>query len=529
MFQEPSGKPDFTFRCQFLGTKDIRREAMYIEPLKEIKAQAGGFYSEYMETSCKLCITKTAGVWIEQEGHRVGVRPCPEWKIICTIQDPDDKTVFGYVCCSPLSFTYLRTLYAFKSEAEVIIRILSKYAGAATNILTEAAGSLYGAGDLSQNLTHLQEQLQEKGRKKANLLRQSENFQNQVARKNDEYLTLQSKLQQLQSEVSILQRQRAEQSQEVDEMRRQKANVETQLRQKEQQQLRERDQVAAQNQRLREMERQLAQREKSSYDWIICRNEVQVTDKRLGSGGWGTVYEGRYCGCAVAVKRIHEEIASPFRLKIFQREIDMASKCRHPCLLQFIGAIIDEDCPLLVTELMETSLRRLLNQRSLSIREVSIISLDVARALNYLHRKRPVPMIHRDVNCANVFLWRQAGRKTGIQEVQWRGKVSDYGTAKFVEQVMTRTPGCLAYSAPEARTTTQTAKIDVYSFGVLLCEMCIQEPPEPERRDEQVDKMSNRTLQELVRQCLQTNPDDRPDMTKIIDKLEKFQEMLQES
>ena len=219
---------------------------------------------------------------------------------------------------------------------------------------------------------------------------------------------------------------------------------------------------------MREMERQLAQREKSSYDWIICRNEVQVTDKRLGSGGWGTVYEGRYCGCAVAVKRIHEEIASPFRLKIFQREIDMASKCRHPCLLQFIGAIIDEDCPLLVTELMETSLRRLLNQRSLSIREVSIISLDVARALNYLHRKRPVPMIHRDVNCANVLLWRQAGRKTDIQEVQWRGKVSDYGTAKFVEQVMTRTPGCLAYSAPEARTTTQTAKVSL----LVVCGQC---------------------------------------------------------
>ena len=56
--------------------------------------------------------------------------------------------------------------------------------------------------------------------------------------------------------------------------------------------------------------------------------------------------------------------------------------------------------------------------------------------------------------------------------------------------------------------------------------MCIQEPPEPERRDEQVDKMSNRTLQELVRQCLRTNPDDRPDMTEIIDKLEQFQEVL---
>ena len=38
----------------------------------------------------------------------------PEWKIICTIQDPDDKTVFGYVYRAIFSFK--RLLYAFKSE-----------------------------------------------------------------------------------------------------------------------------------------------------------------------------------------------------------------------------------------------------------------------------------------------------------------------------------------------------------------------------------------------------------------------------
>ena len=38
----------------------------------------------------------------------------PEWKIICTIQDPDDKTVFGYVCCAIFSLKHI--LYAFKSE-----------------------------------------------------------------------------------------------------------------------------------------------------------------------------------------------------------------------------------------------------------------------------------------------------------------------------------------------------------------------------------------------------------------------------
>ena len=267
-----------------------------------------------------------------------------------------------------------------------------------------------------------------------------QNVQNQSQRKDYECSKMQEKSQKLQNEV--------------DEMRRQKEIVETQLRQMEQ--------------RLREMEQQLAQSEKSSYDWIISRNEVQVTDKSLGSGGWGTVYEGRYCGCAVAVKQIKEDFAPACSLKMFQREIDMASKCRHPCLLQFIGATIDGGFPLLVTELMETSLRRLLFESPLSIREASIISLDVARALNYLHQKRPVPMIHRDISSANVLLWRKAGREEGIQEAQWRGKVSDYGTAKFVEQVMTQSPGCLAYSAPEARTTTQTAKVSL----LVVCGQC---------------------------------------------------------
>ena len=304
---------------------------------------------------------------------------------------------------------------------------------------------LQGAKDLFQNVT-----LEKMGE----MTQQLENVQNQSQRKDCEFSKLQEKFQQLQNEV--------------DEMRRQKAIVETQLRQMEQQLLWERNRVEAQNQRLWEMEQKLGQTEKSSYDWIISRNEVQVTDESLGSGGWGTVYEGRYCGCAVAVKQIKEDFAPACSLKTFQREIDMASKCRHPCLLQFIGATIDGGFPLLVTELMETSLRRLLFESPLSIREASIISLDVARALNYLHQKRPVPMIHRDISSANVLLWRKAEREAGIQEAQWRGKVSDYGTAKFVEQVMTQTPGCLAYSAPEARTTTQTAKVSL----LVVCGQC---------------------------------------------------------
>ena len=188
-----------------------------------------------------------------------------------------------------------------------------------------------------------------------------------------------------------------------------------------------------------------------SPDWVIPRNQIQLTTKSLGRGAWGEVVQGRFCGCVVAVKTIHDLILSPHNRRLFEREMDIASRCRHPCLLQFIGATNDDHTPLFLTEVMETSLRALLQERSLSQTEITVIALDVARGLNYLHQKRPIPILHRDISSANVLLWRQG--------TQWRAKVSDYGTANFKKQTMTVAPGAPIYSAPEAHATNQTVKV----------------------------------------------------------------------
>ena len=254
---------------------------------------------------------------------------------------------------------------------------------------------------------------------------------------------------------------RAENSQrQLWEMQEREENSQRQLREMQereensQRQLREMQQREENSQRqLKEMQQreENSQRQLRDCDWIIARHEIQMTDKCLGRGGWGSVYEGVYCGCAVAVKQIHELILSPHNIRLFNREMEIASKCHHPHLLQFIGATNDEESPLFVTELMENNLRTLLEQRQLSEREIRAISLDVARGLNYLHHKKPVPIIHRDVSSANVLLWRQGD--------QWRGKVSDYGTANFMQQNMTVAPGAMIYSAPEALTPQQTVKV----------------------------------------------------------------------
>ena len=191
-------------------------------------------------------------------------------------------------------------------------------------------------------------------------------------------------------------------------------------------------------------------KQKVSRDWVISRDEILMTDTCLGVGGWGTVLMGKFRGCKVAVKQIHELILSPHNRRLFEREMNIASRCRHPCLLQFIGATNDEGTPLFVTELMESSLRTLLEQQLLPTSDICILSVDIAQALNYLHLSKP-PIIHRDISSANVLLWRQGE--------QWRGKVSDYGTANFMQQIMTVAPGAMIYSAPEALTSNQTIKV----------------------------------------------------------------------
>ena len=189
-------------------------------------------------------------------------------------------------------------------------------------------------------------------------------------------------------------------------------------------------------------------------DWIIQREEVVLSGRRLGRGAWGEVREGTFRSCQVAVKKIHDLILSDHNRGLFEREMTIASRCRHPNLLQFIAATNDDGNPLFVTELLDTSLRQLLSQRALNDEEIVSLALDVAKGLNYLHLNRPHPIIHRDISSANVLLWRR--------DKSWRAKLSDYGSANFVRQGMTANPGAKIYSAPEANTSQQSPKVINY-------------------------------------------------------------------
>ena len=127
--------------------------------------------------------------------------------------------------------------------------------------------------------------------------------------------------------------------------------------------------------------------------------------KKSSTEAWGKVYQGRFQGCQVAVKQIHDLILSPYNRRLFEREMSMGLRCQHPNLLQFISATNDDRSALFVTELLDTDVRKVLSQRSLHHKELVCLALDVAVELNYLHLIKPFPIIHRDMCCYGDSKW----------------------------------------------------------------------------------------------------------------------------
>lgn len=59
-------------------------------------------------------------------------------------------------------------------------------------------------------------------------------------------------------------------------------------------------------------------------------------------------------------------------------------------------------------------------------------------------------------------------------------------------------------------------QVDVYSFGLLLCEMCIRELSVPQQIVDQIGLVTNGVLRELIMRCVARAPEVRPTMNDVI-------------
>ena len=256
----------------------------------------------------------------------------------------------------------------------------------------------------------------------------------------------------------------------------------------------------------------------SLQKWVINSREINVTGPVLDSGAWGEVSVALFRGTQVAVKKFHNVIISRHNKGLMRREMQMASSLHHPNLVLFIGATAEEGEMMIVLELMETSLRKQLQvEEYFQPRLVKNISLDVSRALCYLHQMKSDPIIHRDISSANVLLEQKPPPQL------WRAKVADYGSVNLMSQLRSEYPGSPAYAAPEARNPNlQSNKMDIYSLGALMLEMVTGKLPIPDSREDLLRQAQHHEeIHHLIQNCLNESCELRPRACDIIIELLK--------
>ena len=201
-------------------------------------------------------------------------------------------------------------------------------------------------------------------------------------------------------------------------------------------------------------------------------------------------------------------------LRKFREECHLLSLARHPNVVQYLATYYDPDTrlPVLLMELCDESLTAFLERSPglLSYHVQLNICLDIALALVYLHSNG---LIHRDLTGNNVLMI--AGT---------RAKITDFGMSKLATGnphmiALTLCPGNLLYMSPEAldEAKSYTAKLDIFSFGVIVIQILTRQFPNPTDRfqsihDPRYDKEVRLVVPETERRQahLQLIPDTNP-------------------
>ncbi|KNA15902.1 hypothetical protein SOVF_094070 isoform A [Spinacia oleracea] len=265
-------------------------------------------------------------------------------------------------------------------------------------------------------------------------------------------------------------------------------------------------------------------------DCEILWEEITVGE-RIGLGSYGEVYRGDWRGTEVAVKRFLDQDIFGESLEEFKSEVHIMKRLRHPNVVLFMGAITRPPYLSIVTEFLHRgSLYRLLHRphNQLDERRRIRMAFDAARGMNYLHNSSPV-IVHRDLKSPNLLV-----------DKNWVVKVCDFGLSRIKHSTFLSsrsTAGTAEWMAPEVlRNEPSDEKCDVFSFGVILWELCTLQQPwggmNPmqvvgavgfQHRRLDIPDDIDPAIADIIRKCWQTDPKLRPSFSEIMAALKLLQ------
>ncbi|CAN1342752.1 Putative receptor protein kinase ZmPK1 [Linum perenne] len=256
----------------------------------------------------------------------------------------------------------------------------------------------------------------------------------------------------------------------------------------------------------------------------------------IGRGCGGTVYKGILSDQRVAAIKKLNEYADEQGEEEFRAEVNTVGKLNHMNLTEMWGYCSEGKHKMLVYEYVEHgSLEKNMMSRTLSWEKRFKIAVGTARGLAYLHEECLEWVLHCDVKPGNILV-----------DKEYNGKVSDFGLSQAMKrgggEVTRRVRGTRGYMAPEwVLNQPITAKVDVYSYGMVVLEMVtgrspvgteewvrerVKESPEDwveEVVDEKLGgKYERKEVEVLVAvalKCVEVDKDSRPTMRRVVQDL----------
>jgi DNA helicase-2/ATP-dependent DNA helicase PcrA len=202
----------------------------------------------------------------------------------------------------------------------------------------------------------------------------------------------------------------------------------------------------------------------------------------IGAGGMGAVYKAydNKLQRVVALKLLPSEyVSQDDRRRRFFQEARAASALNHPHILTIYEVGEDEGRPYIAMEYVEgDTIRQKITKNGLQLREVLDIGIQLASGLARAHE---LGIIHRDLKPENLMLSRDGYAKIldfGLAKLvaeRERALVADSEQKTLIRGVETQSGtlmGTVNYMAPEQLLGHRVdRRCDVFSFGVVLCEM----------------------------------------------------------
>lgn len=258
---------------------------------------------------------------------------------------------------------------------------------------------------------------------------------------------------------------------------------------------------------------------------VIWSPQIFALKNKLGSGAYGAVYRAKMVDtvfeCAI-------KVMDPGKDKqAIEAEYEALRSCSHPNIVQYYGCCLKTPKELWilmeycdggsVSDVMETL------GTGYRDKELAYIAACVLRGLEYLHEETHV--IHRDVKAANILFTKTGGIK-----------IADFGIAhQFCDEYACTVTqlGTPHWMAPEVwKEEEYSTAADIWSFGITIYEMIMQQPPytelgpwsvfhrvvkgPPPTLPEEMNAIYPDRVRKMLSACLTMDPNQRPTARQLL-------------